>query len=241
MSAISGATSMWPVSSVRYTGLQEALRAARWAANTPSANEEWAQEAIKKIATNERAANGRRAGPPQARPTPSGGSDLHAVRKRGGNNLSRRVVQRPDAMGALSNINLACDLATGHINHGEFLGPARTHQNLLAVTAHVDTVGPARCRVAVHHCQGLQIDFADAVGHAVADQHMALVAKGAKSVGTGTGLDDLAAPGLLAAHVVDLDRITAGEADQNEFVVGRAIHIGRDGAGLGAPLDGLAG
>ena len=69
---------------------------------------------------------------------------------------------------------------------------------------------------------------------------MAAVTQRAKSVCAQAGLDDLAARHRRAGHVIDLDGIAAGQRDQNAFVVSRAHQVCRHGAGLDAPLDGLA-
>jgi hypothetical protein len=55
----------------------------------------------------------------------------------------------------------------------------------------VHVVGAARAGQLGHHRQGLGVDQADGVGHAVADEHMALVALGAEGVCAFAGGDAL--------------------------------------------------
>ena len=70
---------------------------------------------------------------------------------------------------------------------------------------------------------------------------MPLVAESTKRVRAKTSFNNFSALWLFAAHVIHLNRITTGQPDQHEFVVGSTKHVGRNGAGFGTPLDGLGG
>ena len=144
-------------------------------------------------------------------------------------------------MGTPANVDLTHHLAAGHVDESELANPARRHDDLAQIAAHVHAVRTAGRRETVHHFERLQVDHADGVGHPVADQHMALVAERAKGMGAHRRLDELDPLWLLAADVVDLDTVAAGQRDQHEFVVGGANQVGGCRAGWGAPLDSLRG
>jgi len=58
-------------------------------------------------------------------------------------------------------------------------------------------------------------------------------------MGARGGFDEFGQAGRLAAHVVHLDAIAAGQGDQHQLVACQAKHVGRGGTGFDAPLDAL--
>ena len=70
---------------------------------------------------------------------------------------------------------------------------------------------------------------------------MPLVAHRPKGMGALAGLDELDKLRLAGAQVIDLDAVAAGQADQQELVIWRTKHIGRQGAGFASPFEGLGG
>ena len=151
------------------------------------------------------------------------------------------MVQRPDPVRGLAHVDLAHHGAGGGVDHRELACPARGQQDHLAVGRDVHVVGTSRPREMVDNFHLLVVDLADGVGHAVAHQHVAPVAKGPKRMRALAGLDGLDQAAFLAAHVIHLDAVAARQADQHGLVVRGAEDVGRHRTGLDAPLQCLGG
>ncbi|MCY1223717.1 hypothetical protein D9M72_358550 [compost metagenome] len=151
------------------------------------------------------------------------------------------MVQGPDAVGRLAYRHLIDDLLLLQVHHGELARPAGGDEQRLAVGQHVHTVGAAGHREGVGDGKRLQVDAADGVGRAVADEQMAVVALGAEGVRARGRLDARHQLGRAVADVIGLDVGIARQGDQQRLLVGRQEHVGGRLAHRHRPLRRLRG
>src|SRR4051812_40334270 len=139
---------------------------------------------------------------------------------------ARSVVQRPDAMGRLADRHLPDHLAGFGVDDGELARPARRDHQDLAAGEDVDAVRAAGRGVGIDHLQRLEIELADGIGDAVAEEHVALVPGRTERMRALARLDAANQPWLRSRHVVDLHAVAAGEADEQHAVVRGAVDVG---------------
>ncbi len=151
------------------------------------------------------------------------------------------MIERPDAVRRAADLHLARDLAGRHIDAGQPPRPARGHQQRAPVCQHLHAIRPARRGQLVEHLQARQVQHADRVGHAVADEHLPAVASRTKGVRPFAGGDAADQHRRIDRDVPGLDEAVSGQAHEQDAVLGSEEQVRRHPADPHRPARRLRG